>query len=389
MKYSNFAVGKLFTIRKGRKAPQAFCFSAKDSKRYIQINDLRSEEDLQYTDDPNGVEVLPSDICIAWDGANAGTIGYGLHGYIGSTIARLRPTDSDLIYSPFVGRFLQSNFQLLNNRTTGATIPHVSKDFLTQLKIPLPNKKEQKRIVKIIDKADAIRRKRQQAIQLADEFLRSVFLDMFGDPVSNPKDWKIETISNLLSDRPNAIRTGPFGSQLKHLEFISEGVPVLGIDNIVTNEFRWTKPRCLPQDRFEDFQRYLVCPDDVIVTIMGTTGKVVVAPADLPKCMSTKHLCVMTLNKDLVDSVFLWATLLFDQVVRSQTKISGGGAIMEGWNMSIIKNLKIRIPPIDLQRKFRKIVEKIKQGSSNSQNFLNETEKLFSSLNQRAFRGEL
>ena len=63
-------------------------------------------------------------------------------------------------------------------------------DALKELKVPLPPVEEQKRIAAILDKADAIRRKRRQAIQLADEFLRSVFLDMFGDPVSNPKGWK-------------------------------------------------------------------------------------------------------------------------------------------------------------------------------------------------------
>jgi len=70
----------------------------------------------------------------------------------------------------------------------------VSADFLKNLKIPLPPLKEQKRIATILDKADKLCRKRQQAIQLADEFLRSVFLDMFGDPVTNPKEWEKQSI---------------------------------------------------------------------------------------------------------------------------------------------------------------------------------------------------
>ena len=66
-----------------------------------------------------------------------------------------------------------------------------------RIEIPLPPLAEQKRIAAILDKADAIRRKRQQAIQLADDFLRAVFLDMFGDPVTNPKGWEIAELGSI------------------------------------------------------------------------------------------------------------------------------------------------------------------------------------------------
>ena len=73
----------------------------------------------------------------------------------------------------------------------------VPASFLQNFEVPLPPLKEQKRITAILDKADAIRQKRQQVIALADDFLRSVFLDMFGDPVTNPKGWPVDKFSNL------------------------------------------------------------------------------------------------------------------------------------------------------------------------------------------------
>ncbi|HNJ85088.1 MAG TPA: restriction endonuclease subunit S, partial [Agitococcus sp.] len=78
---------------------------------------------------------------------------------------------------------------ILEKIAPSTTVAIVNKTNFESLEIPLPPLAEQKRIAAILDKADAIRRKRQQAIKLADEFLRSVFLDMFGDPVSNPKGW--------------------------------------------------------------------------------------------------------------------------------------------------------------------------------------------------------
>jgi type I restriction enzyme S subunit len=300
---------------------------------------------------------------------------------------------SNKFYPPFLRyALLTKQFHNQFMRTVsavGGSLLKARSDQVAQIKIPLPPLSEQKRIAAILDKADAIRRKYRKAIRLADEFLRSVFLDMFGDPTTNKNRWKLYTINELLEDKLNAIRTGPFVSQPKHSEFIKEGIPVLGIDNIVTNEFRWTTERCLPADRYQDFKRYRVFPDDVIVTIMGTSGRVAVTPSELPECMSTKPLCVITLNKKIIDPVFLWATLLYDRIVRNQAKVSGRGAIMEAWNMKIIKQLIISVPPKDLQLKFRSIYDRKTKVKTSLIKAIKEANLFFNSLAKNAFRGDL
>ena len=167
------------------------------------------------------------------------------------------------------------------------------------------------------------------------------------------------TVEQLLANKRGSIRTGPFGSQLKHSEFTDQGVPVLGIDNVVANKFLWAKPRYIPPEKYAKFTRYRVSPGDVIVTIMGTTGRVCVAPDDLPECMSTKHLCVLTLDRSLVEPLFVWGALLFDDHVRAQTRVQGQGQIMEGWNLTIVKRLQLRIPPIDIQQSFTRIMTRV------------------------------
>ena len=100
--------------------------------------------------------------------------------------------------------------------------------------------------------------------------------------------------------------------------------------------------------------------------------------------------CTHALNKDKIDPVFLWATLLIDNKVRNQAKSSSCGAIMEGWNMGIIKNIDIRVPPINMQRTFRFIFEKSKHLKDKLIALAENNEYLlFNSLTQRAFRGEL
>lgn len=109
-------------IKKGKK-PSFVDTPDENSVRVLQINDLRNDANPKFTNDKSGVFAKEDDVLIAWDGANAGTIGYGKSGYTGSTIALLRKIEPDLYSTTFIGIFLQSQYQYLRSKTTGATIP--------------------------------------------------------------------------------------------------------------------------------------------------------------------------------------------------------------------------------------------------------------------------
>ena len=117
--------------------------------------------------------------------------------YLGRGVAGIKPK-ADL-ESRYLWHYIHTQAPYFERNSTGSTFRQIKKDVLTETLIPLPFKNgkpdldEQKRIAAILDKADAIRRKRQKAIQLADEFLCAVFLDMFGDPEANLKEWKVTT----------------------------------------------------------------------------------------------------------------------------------------------------------------------------------------------------
>lgn len=228
----------------------------------------------------------------------------------------------------------------------------VPSSFLENALVPLPPLAEQRRIVDILDRAASIRRLRRQAQQTARQIIPALFTKMFGDDVPYAASWAKQPLGNLLATVEPAIRTGPFGSQLRHSDFVDSGIPVLAIDNVVSNNFQWTKPRCIPEERLQQFRRFIVRPRDLLITIMGTTGRCAIAPDDLPTCISTKHLCVLTLNEKVIRPEFAWASLLFDPSVRSQIAVTGHGAIMEGWNMGLVKRLALRIPPLSLQDAF-------------------------------------
>ncbi|MEY8039323.1 restriction endonuclease subunit S [Saccharopolyspora cebuensis] len=238
----------------------------------------------------------------------------------------------------------------------------------------------------MLDQVDSLRVKRRKAIALLDELAQSVFLDMFGD--SDPS-WSLAKVADLAQDFKGSIRTGPFGSQLLHEEFVDSGIAVLGIDNAVQNEFAWQGRRFITEEKFEKLSRYRVYPGDVLITIMGTCGRCAVVPDDIPISINTKHLCCITLDQEKCLPDFLHAYFLMHPEARRYLHRTAKGAIMSGLNMGIIKDLPVVLPPVSLQQDFIDRVLSLKRIKTGLEAHLAELDALFASLQHRAFRGEL
>jgi len=255
----------------------------------------------------------------------------------------------------------------------------VPKSFLQSLMVPLPPLDEQRRIAAILDKADEIRTKRREALAHLDTLPRSVFDSMFGAIAAE------ETVASLATN----IRTGPFGSQLLHSEFVDRGVAVLGLDNVVGNEFRWAERRFITPTKYEQLKRYTVQPGDVLISIMGTTGRCVVVPDDIPLAINTKHICAITVDSNRVLPSFLRAAFLWHRDSRAHLLRQTKGSIMDGLNMGIIKAMPVPVPALDLQREFTAKVAATNNQRSAVERALAADDELFACLQSRAFRGEL
>jgi len=304
-------------------------------------------------------------------------------------VAALVKDDSTLSLK-FLTRYLNfTKDRLIVPLMTGAANMSISIDRLSTVPVEFPPLVEQERIVKLLDEGDELRKLRAQANLRTAALIPSLFHEMFGPDAPGSATWQTATVAELAAAHEGSIRTGPFGSDLRHSEFVEEGVPVLGIDNVVENEFRWTKSRCIPEAKFAEMKRFIVFPADVLVTIMGTVGRCSVAPDDLPVCISTKHLCTVTLDRTKAHPRFIWGTFLHDASVKQQTRSVGNGTIMEGWNSTIIKRLRLRVPPLALQKQFATRVSEIRAVQAEQSTSRRRLENLFQSMLHRTFKGEL
>lgn len=283
----------------------------------------------------------------------------------------------------YLAHYLRSN-QFVNwvsEQVAGAKMPRVSMKVFWDHEIPLPPLAEQKRIAAILDKADGLRRKRQQAIDLADQFLRSVFLDMFGDPVTNPKGWKVEPLRQSIVHANNGL------SRRRHTE-TNVGDIVLRLQDVQYEGICYGKElNRIALEEIEKSRFGLHIGDILFIRVNGNpeyVGRSAVFEGYSEAVFHNDHLIRIKLAKDLEPRFlcFLFNHKSGRKVISSQVKTSAGQhTISQGG----IENLNIYRPPIQLQNKFVEIQKKVL-----SVNFdTSDVHELFNSLSQKAFSGEL
>lgn len=302
----------------------------------------------------------------------------------GSTEFHVLRGNSELVDDRYLFHFVRTPAVRLagERRMTGsAGQKRVPKAFLEALKLPLLPLPEQKRIAAILDQADALREKRRAAIAKLDELLQSVFLDMFGDPVTNPKGWRIGRIGDLLEDVS-------YGTSKKAS---TEGAwPILRMNNITyTGEWDFTDLKYIELSSKEE-EKYLVREGEILFNRTNSkelVGKTAVYRAQAPMAFAGYLIRCRTNKNAVPDYISSYLNSRHGKLTLMGMCKSIIG--MANINAKELQSIKIMIPPIDVQRKYELIIRKLLVFKQSLEPSTRKLDALFTSLQQRAFRGEL
>lgn len=268
---------------------------------------------------------------------------------------------------------------------SGAKMPRMVMSEFWRYEIPLPPIIEQRRIAAILDKADALRAKRREAIAKLDQLLQSVFLEMFGDPLNNPFNWPMYELGELLIE-------GPQNGIYKPAADYGTGTPILRIDGFRAGDVITVSP--IKRVRLTDSEviKYGLKEGDIVINRVNSPehlGKPALIDVVVEPTVFESNMMRMSLAKQSVRPLYLLKYLV-QQCVRDQIAKKRKDAINQSSiNQGDVRSLKINLPPLALQEKFEKIHNKIirLKAEANCNSALLDS--LYQSIQHQAFSGTL
>ncbi len=307
------------------------------------------------------------------------------------SVLRANPSKAEprFLYHWFSSTRTQALLRSFGQKTTN--ISNLNLERCLNMRLPLPPLPEQRRIAAILDKADALRAKRREALAQLDELIQSIFIEMFGDPRENPKGWTLNPIESFIEDIKG-------GASLEPDDFMESGFPILHkgaikpngqiqVDSkkktFVTKEYAAGRPKCIA-DR-----------GCISVTLrdLVPTGPSIGLAADLRHGPYDEYILAQgayafRVNREVISPAY-FVQLSNMPTFRHVLRQNAVGSTQIHIRTPIYLAIKVPTPPIELQREFSKKVEAInllKVKSTESQSGLDG---VFTSLQHRAFRGEL
>lgn len=280
----------------------------------------------------------------------------------------VRPRNIDASY---LSHFFNSSYyrNTISKIAQGASINNIRNEHLDNLDINVPTPSEQKRIAKRLDKVQELIAKQKEQIAKLDLLIKSRFLDMFGDPISNPKKWPCQSLSNVAPKQSRKVAT------------VSSAVWLLNLDQIEGNNGRVIKKERLDSSELGNSILPFYSGEVLYSKLRPYLNKVVLADED---GFCTTELLPLHPQKEICNALFL-AHLLRQQSVVVVLSIRVVGAKMPRVDLTTLRNLLIPLPPLSLQSQFANFVKSVEQQKEVFSARLSHFETLYKSLMQEYF----
>lgn len=335
-----------------------------------QANRYNGKYDSKY-------EILDGDVLISWSASLGVYVWHGETALLNQHIFKVVFDKVDVDKNFFIHQ-VKAILEKASSEAHGATMKHLTKPVFEALPFYLPSIEEQRDIAEKLDKVCTLIEQRKQQIEKLDQLVKSRFIELFGDPETNPMGWLKETLCNHL----NVVGGYAFKSEL----FVEEGIPVLRIGNINAGFFQPINMVYWKHD--DNLSRYMMYAGDLVMSLTGTVGKddygnVCILGDDYDCYYLNQRNAKLELFKSL-DKYYLSQILKFSAIKKKLTGISRGVRQANISNKDIL-NLEIPIPPIELQNEFATFVEQTDKLKFEVKEALEKLETLKKSLMQQYF----
>ena len=339
----------------------------------------------------SSAKIVPKgSILLAMYGATVGRMAMlGIDAATNQAVCNIIP-DEKKAYTKYVYYALLNKVPEFLKNAVGGAQPNISQGIIKETKIPLPPLEEQKRIAAILDNANSIHRKRQQAIKFADELLRAVFLDMFGDPVENTKGWDVKNLKEL-STKIHSGNTPTGGREV----YVDKGIAFFRSQNVWKNKLELDDIAYLDHATHKKMAKSSLKNRDILMTKTGrintensSLGRAAIYLGEDDAANINGHVYLIRLKNPEFNEFILYilTTNEYRDYIRS---VCVGGIDKRQLNKDHIEQFPIINPPVELQKQFVKLMQIVESKKEKARQSLEESQSLFKTLSQKAFSGEL
>jgi type I restriction enzyme S subunit len=255
--------------------------------------------------------------------------------------------------------------------------------WLKYLSFSLPPVKKQGHIAAVLDRITGLISERNRQLEQLDLMVKSQFIELFGDPVKNPKGWDAPCIEDAVANSRNALKAGPFGYSLKKEFYVESGYKIYGQEQVIRGDAHYGD-YYIDEEKFRSLQSCEVLANDVLISLVGTYGKVLIIPEDFEPGIINPRLIKITFNPEKVNTTFFRYFFESDSVVCSLSE-NTRGLTMDFLNLGIIKKIRLPLPPLPLQNRFAEFARQADKSKLEIRQGLNGLKLQYNALMQKYF----
>lgn len=293
---------------------------------------------------------------------------------------------TDKVEKKYMFYLLQNKTKMIMDNGHGIAMIHATKSGMEQMQISLPSLETQQKIADLLDKSSSLIELRKAQIEKLDLLIKSKFIDMFGDPVTNPMGWEEMLLKNI------TLKIGSGATPKGGREsYKSEGISLIRSMNVYNGYFKYDNLAYLDEEQAKQLDIVTLQNKDVLINITGASvARSCMVPSDVLPARVNQHVSIIRCKFSVVNSYYLNHVFINSSYQRMLLSIgTAGGATREAITKQQLEQLNIPIPPLTLQNQFVDIVEQVEQQKAVLHQSLEKLETNYKALMQGCFNGEI